>query len=146
MKYQNRQKPSLEAWDKIRTGLLGELINSGMPKEDAVSFLVAAEEIYVNIVEHGYPGGITENAVCETGLIILNDGKRKQAVIVFRDNGMAFDPLSVPEREPINSVKGIRPGGFGISMAREKTDAMDYTRDGEYNVMSQKKQITQQIS
>ncbi len=136
IKYYNKQKPSYDAWDEIRPELLEKLETDGMVMADCVSFLVAAEEIYVNIVMHGYPEGIPDDGSCETTLLFREDEKGKAAVIVFRDNGMEFDPLKMPEREPITTVRGVKPGGFGITVARTKTDEMEYVRDGEYNRLS----------
>jgi anti-sigma regulatory factor (Ser/Thr protein kinase) len=134
--YYNKQKPSYDAWDEIRPALLEKLEAGGMVHEDCVSFLVAAEEIYVNIAMHGYPDGVTEDDFCETALLLRENEKGKAAVIIFRDNGMSFDPLQMPEREPLTTVRGVKPGGFGIAMAREKTDEMEYSREGECNRLS----------
>ena len=141
MEYKNRQKPSLERWDEIRPELFGKLTGTGMSEEETVSFLVAAEEMYVNIVRHGYPKGIGEDSFCETSLSFFEDAEGRYAVISFIDNGTAFDPLSVPEREPVTSVRGLKPGGFGIGIARDKTDKLEYMRDGEYNHLSMTKRI-----
>lgn len=141
LEYTDRQKPSLERWDEIRPELFGELIEAGMSEEDTVSFLVAAEEMYVNIVRHGYPQGIGDDSFCETGLSVFEDAEGKYAVITFKDDGMAFNPLNVPKKEPVTTVRGLKPGGFGIGIARDKTDKIEYVRDGEYNLLSMTKRI-----
>ena len=134
--YINKQKPSYRAWDEIRPELLEKLKTGGMDYADCVSFLVAAEELYVNIVMHGYPDGVPEDGSCEVSLLLRTDEKGRAAVIILRDNGMAFDPLQMPEREPLTTYKGVAPGGFGIKVARDKTDEMQYVRDGESNILS----------
>ena len=131
--YYKKHKPSLEKWDEIRPELLKRLEEGGMNHKDAVSFLVAAEEIYTNTVMHGYPGGIGESAVCSVSLTWQDGEDGRCAVIGIADNGTAFDPLDVPPREPLTSLKGAAPGGFGISIARERTDRMEYRHDGDFN-------------
>lgn len=139
--FYKKQKPSFDAWDQIRPELLEKLEAAGMIHADCVSFLVAAEEIYANIVMHGYPDGVPDEGLCETSLSLRTDEKGKAAVIIFRDNGKAFDPLQMPEREPLTAYKGVAPGGFGIKVARDKTDRMEYVLDKGCNKLSMMKYI-----
>ncbi len=126
--------PSLETWDEIRPGLFRELLERGMPTDRVTAFLTAAEEIFVNIVAYAFPGGFGDTDTLT--LQIKEQDLPPQAIsLIFTDSGIPFDPAAVPPRPPVSSFRGLAPGGWGIHMAKEKSDRMVYTRCEGRNIL-----------
>lgn len=89
---------------------------------------LVSEELLVNIISYGYPLD-REKGVIEVTVQVGSDGA---VLMEFRDKGIAFDPLSSPERDPEDE----RVGGWGIPMLKAFSDQVRYRREGEYNVLS----------
>ena len=56
------------------------------------------------------------------------------AEIELRDNGFAFDPLSVPPREKMRALDEGPLGGFGVQIMRENAARLAYRREVERGV------------
>ena len=129
-------KPAISSWDVIRPVLLLELEEAGFTDDVSVSFLVAAEEMFANAVMYAFPEGISDDDMISVGFDIGQDSRGQYAEIVLSDTGVAFDPTKIPQHEPVTSAKGLTPGGFGITLARQKTDRMIYKREQGQNRLS----------
>lgn len=94
---------------------------------DAISALVAAtNEAVTNILNHGY-----EN---DPGSIEITVGRQKhQLIIQLRDRAHPFDPTTVSQPDITLPLADRTPGGLGVHMMREFTDALSYrtTKNGE---------------
>ena len=54
------------------------------------------------------------------------------ASAVLTDNGIAFDPLVLPEREKPTDLESAKIGGFGVQLIRQTASSVDYQRvDGQ---------------
>lgn len=116
---------TLGAWDDLSEQITNELINRGFCKKEITSFVVALEEMYINIVNYAYA---PYNGVVRTCLTIQGDIVSVQ----FCDRGRPFNPLKAALPDTTAVCKKRMLGGLGIFMARSKTDNMlyEYT-DGE---------------
>jgi sigma-B regulation protein RsbU (phosphoserine phosphatase) len=85
--------------------------------------VLAANEVYANIVKHVHHGGRGEIAVSTYA-------EGNAAVIRFSYRGQVFDPSSADEP----AFDGSRSGGFGLYIARNCVDQVDY--DGHGNCRS----------
>ena len=100
------------------------------------SLATAFGEILQNAVEHG--AGFDPEKVVEVSAIRT----AKALVFHFRDPGPGFDmddlphaAVSNPPDDPIahvdvRSARGMRPGGFGILMAKKLVDELQYNEAG----------------
>lgn len=116
---------TLNVWDDLSEQITNKLINLGFCKEEIISFVVALEEMYVNIVNYAYA---PYDGTVRTCLDIQGDTVSVQ----FCDSGKPFNPLKATLPDTTAAHKKRMVGGLGIFMARNKTDNMlyEYT-DGE---------------
>lgn len=80
------------------------------------------DEVISNIVSYGYPDG-------GVGWIVVHlDIRPGQVVTEIRDNGIAFDPLSVAAPDLTGTVETRRIGGVGIHFMNSLMDSVAYAR------------------
>lgn len=108
-------------WEAARRAL-------AQPPERArwLEFTTAVMEIANNIVRHAFPDGAAP-ARLELRLRVYADRIEAR----FTDRGVPFsapaDPLSAPAGNELDIV-GIAEGGYGLALAREAVDRLDYHR------------------
>ncbi len=96
---------------------------------------VCIEEVFANVVNHGYQGKSGEVTV---RIWVENN---EQLRISFADNGVQFNPLDHPEVEPMTTQKDIKVGGLGIHLVRKKMDYTNYQYENGYNILTIGKNI-----
>jgi len=107
-----------------------------LPEDDRENLLVAFREMLMNAMEHG-AGFDPEKVVNVTAV------RTERAIVYhFRDPGTGFDrrqlersALSNSEADPIAHLErraemGLRPGGFGMMVAKQVVDEMFYNELG----------------
>ena len=107
-----------------------------LEEEDRDNLMAAFREMLMNAMEHG-AGFDPEKAVSVTAI------RTDRAIVYhFRDPGTGFtaaqierSALSNTDADPIGhlerrAVMGLRPGGFGILMAKQVVDEMFYNERG----------------
>jgi anti-sigma regulatory factor (Ser/Thr protein kinase)/CheY-like chemotaxis protein len=101
-----------------------------VPGADRDGVMFAFREILLNAMEHG--GGFDPELVVEVAAV------RTQRTIVYyvKDPGAGFDPSQLPHASPDDAGEdplahverreqlGLRPGGFGLLLARKVVDEM----------------------
>ncbi len=91
--------------------------------------LLAAEEVYVNIVKYAYakpPGKVTIHCRIEEDSLILK----------IKDEGIPFDPLQLQEPRLVPCLKERKVGGLGVFLMRRFVDKAKYEKQGKYNVLT----------
>jgi anti-sigma regulatory factor (Ser/Thr protein kinase)/ActR/RegA family two-component response regulator len=104
-------------------------LHSDVPEAPRDDFMIAFREVLMNAMEHG--GGFDPNQVVEVIAV------RTERTLVFhlRDPGPGFDFRALPHAavsrpdDPLAVAKaraadGLRPGGFGLLLARQVVDEM----------------------
>ena len=92
------------------------------------------EELAINIINYGYkeePGDIAFS--CSSHQI---DQEKSEFVLVIRDRGIPFDPLTQPEAALQTDIDSSSPGGLGIFLTKKMADNLEYHHDGVSNVLS----------
>ncbi|MCQ2084798.1 MAG: SpoIIE family protein phosphatase [archaeon] len=113
--------------DEVLDFMSESLEEDGCPMKLLMKMQVAAEEIFVNICDHGYNGKPgTVRFYCR----YLN-GEMK---LVFEDDARPFNPLATGEKDIDEDVTNWTVGGFGIHMVKNLSDSMSYKRIGGTNV------------
>ncbi len=84
----------------------------------AMELNLVAEECFVNIVQHGSPRQIDLSMEIQSSSVTMT----------FEDDGVAFDPRSVPEFDPATPTELRRVGGLGIHLVRTLVDELHYQR------------------
>lgn len=117
--------PEVEAFQRRLEGLLRE---QGFTDELVHDLSLVSEEVLVNVVHYGYKHRHDEEALITVLLSV--DASRKVRLEV-RDDGIAFNPLLVEDRDPDDD----RVGGWGIPMLKTLTDHVEYARVGNENIL-----------
>lgn len=95
---------------------------------------VAIDEIASNIAYYAYPDGEGTFSV----------GIREEngiAEIVFKDQGIPYDPLQASVPELSLSAEDRPLGGLGIHMVKKMMDAVSYRYENGQNILTLQKQI-----
>lgn len=106
-----------------------------LPPGQALSFELALEEIFVNVVIHGAPPG----RVLEVEVTLrLND---RDLSMTLEDDGPHFDPLSRPSPDVTAGLSERAIGGLGIFLVRKLMDTVSYQRVADRNRLMMSKRV-----
>jgi anti-sigma regulatory factor (Ser/Thr protein kinase)/CheY-like chemotaxis protein len=111
-------------------------LSSDVPERPRDDLMFAFREVLMNAMEHG--GGFDPDLVVEVSAV------RTERTLVFyvRDPGPGFDVEEVPHaavsnaggdplaHAEVRSSAGLRPGGFGLLLARKIVDEMIHSERG----------------
>jgi anti-sigma regulatory factor (Ser/Thr protein kinase) len=102
----------------------------GLPYEVAFGLDLAVHEAVENVVRHGCGGG----AGHRIQLSLHSDGQVVEVVV--EDDGVAFDPRTLPAPQAPQRIEDVVPGGQGVHLIRHFTDEVRYRREGDRNVLT----------
>jgi anti-sigma regulatory factor (Ser/Thr protein kinase) len=109
--------------------LTEELEKRSVGMKHVMALSLALEEAFVNIAHYAYEG---RPGKVKIGLRFEPD----RVLIILKDNGMAFDPLSMDDPDISAGVEERKIGGLGIYMIKKSTDLCTYERVDGYNVLT----------
>lgn len=98
-----------------------------VPLSARQSVLLALEELLVNIVTHGYQDDQSHTIAV---MLELHDSRLS---VEITDDGMAFDPRTVPAPNFSMSLDERPIGGLGVWLTLKMMDEIDYRREGHSN-------------
>lgn len=100
---------------------LRSLLEAGGFDAQAVhDVILSVDEVLANVIRHAYGG---KEGRTESGKIRVTISDREErAEIVIQDEGLCFDPRSIPAPE----LPSRKPGGLGIYLVRSLMDEIDY--------------------
>lgn len=101
---------------------LGETLG----KSATADLFVILDEIASNIVRHSR-GTYFDLAI---------ENKQSRIKLIFRDDGIAFDPLAAAEPDTTLPLEKRPIGGLGILMVRHLATSVSYAREGNENVLT----------
>jgi serine/threonine-protein kinase RsbW len=85
---------------------------------------LAVEEVFTNILEHGYRGNGRVEIVVDGG---AGDGSGRRCVRVrLRDHAPPFDPADAPPPDLDSPLEERDPGGLGWHLVRQLVDALEH--------------------
>jgi len=108
---------------------------AGLPPAESVSFELALEEVFMNVVMHG--SAATASQV-EVSVILCDDG----LTLMVADDGPEFDPLLLPAPDVAASLEERKVGGLGVFLVRQMMDAVSYQRVAARNQLRMTKRLT----
>lgn len=121
--------------------LIRDFINSSaseinIPKDIVENIILAVDEACTNIIKHAYkysPDG---------DILIKVKPSSTKFVISIIDNGISFEPDTVPEPDLQKYYRQRRVGGLGIYLMRTLMDEVKYiSKPGKYNEVLLSKNI-----
>ncbi len=107
-----------------------------IPEQAAFQIDLSLDELLTNTIGYGYQD--TEEHEILVKFVLLNE----TLTVEIHDDGIPFNPLERPEPDLTQGVEERPIGGLGIHLVRKTMDAVDYRREGNYNILTIKKNIT----
>jgi serine/threonine-protein kinase RsbW len=101
---------------------------------------LAVNEVFTNVVSYGFDDGRPHEIVVR--LMTAADA----VVIELEDDGRPFDPSTAPAPRLDVPIEERQPGGLGLYLAKRVTDAMDYRREGDRNIVRLQKNLGQALA
>ena len=132
--FSREYKPTMEDLAKASTDLAKAL--EGVPDDCANIMMVAADEIFANIVR--YSGATDWTLAVERAH--HPDGVR----LVITDNGKPFDPLSHRDPDTTLCADDREVGGLGILIVKKTMSPVTYRRNNDRNILTMGKEYGDQ--
>lgn len=121
--------------------LIRDFINSSaseinIPKDIVENIILAVDEACTNIIKHAYKNAPDGN------ILIKVKPTSKKFVVSIIDNGISFNPDTVPEPDLQKYYRQKRVGGLGIYLMKTLMDEVKYiSKPGKYNEVLLSKNI-----
>lgn len=106
-----------------------------LPVAQALTFELALEEIFVNVVMHG--SHTSQPAHVEVTLGLAGGS----LTMTVQDDGPEFDPTARADPDVTAGLAERPIGGLGIFLIRQMMDAVSYARVGTLNRLRMTKQL-----
>ncbi len=100
---------------------------------------VAAEEIFVNIAHYAYKDKLPAGEFGQAQITCTYEDEL--LTIIFRDQGVPFNPLDRPDPDITLSAEDRSIGGLGIFLTKKYMDKVEYNYENGENVLTLKKMI-----
>ena len=94
------------------------------------------EELYTNTITHGASDG--RDIFIEVNLGI----DKNELVMTYKDNGIPFNVLELPEPDLTASIENREVGGLGVYYVKTLTDSVEYEYLEKQNVLKMKKRLS----
>ena len=94
------------------------------------------EELYTNTITHGASDG--RDIFIEVNLGI----DKNELVMIYKDNGIPFNVLELPDPDLTASIENREVGGLGVYYVKTLTDSVEYEYLEKQNVLKMKKKLS----
>lgn len=101
----------------------------GVPDKRIKTIELACEEPLVNIFNYTYPPDRPGDV-----WVTLNAGPN-EIIVELSDSGKTFNPVARPDPDVDQDIDDREIGGLGIMLMRKYTDAIDYKRENDKNIL-----------
>ena len=127
---QLRLRNHLGELTRVNEWLDGIAARAALPEDVTARVKIIADEMISNIVAHAY----LDDAEHEIELRVEVAGRR--LVVTLVDDGVPFDPLTVPSPDTRRALEDRGVGGLGIHLVRNLVDEAHYRRLVDRNVLT----------
>ncbi len=100
---------------------------------------LCAEEIFVNIAHYAYKDKLPAGEDGQARIICTYENEL--LTIIFRDQGVPFNPLDRADPDLTLSAEERRIGGLGIFLTKKYMDSVEYKYEDGKNILTMKKTI-----
>lgn len=105
--------------------------------DDVEGIDVAIDEILTNVIAYAFNDGNAHE------IFVAATAEAQRLVIEIRDDGTAFDPLSVPAPDLSADIDTRQVGGLGMHFVRSLLDEVGYQRVNGWNVLTLRKHLAE---
>ena len=123
-------------FDRLRIRL--QEFTRELPEEIAKHLLIAADEVFTNIVSYAY-----SDAAGPVEVSAEQDGKVFR--LIFADAGKPFDPLKAADPDINSPLEERQIGGLGIFVVKKLMDKVEYRREDNRNILTLTKRISPEV-
>jgi anti-sigma regulatory factor (Ser/Thr protein kinase) len=102
-----------------------------VPQARVERLVLCLHEVLANVITHG--GRTALAAPIRMLLKVRLDSECSKAGVTVTDAGMAFNPLSVPNRKLPKTLAEASASGLGLVMIRHCSDWLDYCHENGHN-------------
>ena len=124
----------LNELEAVQAFISAELEAADCPLKAKLQIEVAVEEIFVNIARYAY-----HPEAGEATIRFAVEEEPLRVMIQFLDNGRPFNPLEKEDADTTLSAEDREIGGLGILMVKKSMDAVAYSYENGYNILTIKK-------
>jgi len=128
-----------EEMQKAMDLLEKELTLNNCAELSKMQFVIAFEELFVNIVHYAYDDN--DGTVKMIYEFVKDEGEALVLKVKLIDSGIAYNPLDKAEPNIELSTKERKIGGLGILMAKKFLDEIIYERTNNQNCLSFTKKL-----
>ncbi len=109
--------------------------SAALPPVGCLSFELALEEVFMNVVMHG--SSEREPVRVDVSLVLTPEG----LTLTVEDDGPGFNPLSLPPPDVTATVADRAVGGLGVFLVRKMMDSVSYARVAGRNQLRMSKRL-----
>ena len=106
-----------------------------LPDKVVSDLNLALEEVFSNIIRHGYEG--REDREVTIALHLAPE----EITATVEDTGVPFNPLELPDPDLTVPLEERKVGGLGVYLVRQLMDEVDYRTEGGRNILRLTKRI-----
>jgi serine/threonine-protein kinase RsbW len=108
----------------------------GLPANVIFELTLAVDEVVTNIISYAYddPG--------EHDIVVRLKEQSGDIIVEIEDDGRPFNPLTVPEPRVDLPLQERPIGGLGMHLVRKVTDAVEYHRRQDKNLLVMRKKVS----
>ena len=118
----------LEELNRVYSCLEGFAAEAQLPEQARRSLLLVTEELFTNMIHHGYEDGVSDTIT----IVFGRDGD--DIKIVLRDHARAFDLAQTPTRPDEKlTLDEMKIGGLGLFLVHELARSVINRRNGDAN-------------
>jgi anti-sigma regulatory factor (Ser/Thr protein kinase) len=126
-------KNRLRDLDKLNQAIAHLCPKIGISKKCQCETSLVLEELFTNIIHHGYPDG------GDHSVRITISVDEQELTLKIEDDGVPFNPLAVAGPDCTSPIEDREIGGLGVLLARHFSKEIQYRRQGKKNVLTLKK-------
>jgi anti-sigma regulatory factor (Ser/Thr protein kinase) len=93
------------------------------------------EELFTNTITHGVADG--REVFIQVNLNI----KKDELIMTYKDNGIPFNVLDLPDPDLTSSIENREVGGLGVHYVKTLSDSVEYEYTEKNNVLQIKKRL-----
>lgn len=107
-----------------------------LPGKTRKQLLIAADEIFTNIANYGYPSGDGSAKVA-----VSFNMQKAELEMIFSDSGIPYNPLEARPPDLSQPLEKRTAGGLGIFLVKKLMDTVEYRRENNQNILVLKKRL-----